>query len=131
MSSGGGGVVANYSAKITPPSTDAPAIAHGQFKVSSPNLWWPWTMSDAPGYLYAFQVSVTSASGVSDIYRQPFGIRTVSLSSDNQFLINNKPFYFQGFGKHEDFDVSWSTLQRFAILFYLLNCLDILLYQWL
>ncbi|CAG7787103.1 unnamed protein product, partial [Allacma fusca] len=39
-----------------------------------------------------------------DVYRLKVGIRTVSWT-EKQFLINNKPFYFRGFGRHEDFDV--------------------------
>lgn len=39
------------------------------------------------------------------MYRLPIGIRTVAVHG-NQFLINGKPFYFTGFGKHEDADVS-------------------------
>jgi len=109
LMSRGGGIVANSSGSVPAPNTNNISIAHGEFTVSSPELWWPWTMSDSPGYLYVFQVTLTPASGVSDVYRQPYGIRTVSISSDNQFLINNKPFYFHGLGKHEDADVSFGT----------------------
>lgn len=28
----------------------------GNVYLHEPNLWWPWTMSDTPGYLYVFQV---------------------------------------------------------------------------
>lgn len=51
------------------------------------------------------QVAATTAEKVADYYRQPIGIRTVEVK-DVQFLINGKPFYFLGFGKHEDADVS-------------------------
>ena len=43
--------------------------------------------------------------GISDVYRLAVGIRTVEVT-ETQFLINRKPFYFTGFGKHEDADVS-------------------------
>jgi beta-glucuronidase len=39
-----------------------------------------------------------------DTYEQPFGVRTVEVR-DGKFLINGQPFYFKGFGKHEDFPV--------------------------
>ncbi|XGW20277.1 hypothetical protein V3C99_003803 [Haemonchus contortus] len=39
-----------------------------------------------------------------DIYRQKFGFRTVGWS-ENQILINDKPFYCLGFGMHEDFEI--------------------------
>ena len=35
------------------------------------------------------------------MYEQTFGVRSVEVR-DGQFLINGKPFYFKGFGKHED-----------------------------
>lgn len=41
---------------------------------------------------------------LEDVYYLPVGIRTVKVEGTN-FLINNKPFYFKGFGKHEDADV--------------------------
>ena len=41
---------------------------------------------------------------LEDVYYLPVGIRTVKVDKTS-FLINNKPFYFKGFGKHEDADV--------------------------
>ena len=38
---------------------------------------------------------------VEDYYEEPFGVRTVRVEGTS-FLINGKPFYFKGFGKHED-----------------------------
>ncbi|GAA0365015.1 beta-glucuronidase [Alkalibacterium iburiense] len=51
-------------------------------------------------YLYTVKVEVTAPND-TDIYHLPVGIRTVEVKG-SQFLINNKPFYFKGFGKHED-----------------------------
>ena len=31
-----------------------------------------------------------------------YGVRTVEASAERGFLINGAPFYFAGFGKHED-----------------------------
>ena len=39
------------------------------------------------------------------MYILPVGIRTVRVE-DRKFLINNVPFYFKGFGKIQDGDVS-------------------------
>ena len=41
---------------------------------------------------------------LDDVYYLPVGIRTVKVEGTS-LLINNKPFYFKGFGKHEDADV--------------------------
>ena len=58
------------------------------------------------------QISIATEEGVSDEYRLPVGIRTVEVTG-TQFLINGKPFYFTGFGKHEDADVRLpSSLER-------------------
>lgn len=69
----------------------------GEAEVSSAKLWQP-----GAAYLYQFKASIQSADGkLVDTYMVPIGIRTVEVRG-NQFLINNKPFYFTGFGRHED-----------------------------
>ena len=65
-------------------------------------------MTQACLIVYPPQVTATTAEKVVDYYRQPVGIRTVEVRGV-QFLINGKPFYFLGFGKHEDADVSYMT----------------------
>ncbi|GAB3930862.1 beta-glucuronidase [Kribbella albertanoniae] len=57
----------------------------------------PWAPGD--GYLYELEATIPGERG--DSYRQPVGVRTVEVRGQ-QFLINGKPFYFKGFGKHED-----------------------------
>jgi beta-glucuronidase len=58
-----------------------------------------------PGAAYLYQVTVelydSSNNSIIDTYRTDVGVRTVEVRG-SQFLINNKPFYFTGFGKHED-----------------------------
>ncbi|XP_006889837.1 PREDICTED: beta-glucuronidase [Elephantulus edwardii] len=81
--------------------------ARGQLQVPSAHLWWPYLMHDYPAYLYSLEVRLTAqtaAGPVSDFYTLPVGIRTVAVTQ-NQFLINGKPFYFHGVNKHEDADV--------------------------
>lgn len=51
-----------------------------------------------PGSPYLYKARVTFSD---DVYEQPFGIRSVKVEGD-KFFINEKPFYFKGFGKHED-----------------------------
>jgi beta-glucuronidase len=55
----------------------------------------PW----APGDGYLYELEALNSTG--DSYRLPVGVRTVEVRG-RQFLINGKPFYFKGFGKHED-----------------------------
>ncbi len=63
----------------------------GQIVIDNAHLW-------MPGEGYQYNVVVTSAE---DTYTLPFGIRTVKVDGA-RFLINGQPFYFKGYGKHED-----------------------------
>lgn len=69
----------------------------GEVKIESATLWNP-----GAAYLYQFKVQILSDDDqLVDTYSIAIGIRTVRVHK-NQFLINEKPFYFTGFGKHED-----------------------------
>ncbi|WP_161979676.1 beta-glucuronidase [Streptococcus sp. S784/96/1] len=68
----------------------------GRLTISNVRLWEPLN-----AYLYQFEVTVRKANQVIDTYTESFGVRTVKVEGA-KFLINNKPFYFKGFGKHED-----------------------------
>lgn len=70
--------------------------AMGRIEIPDANLWWPAPLDS---YLYTACIKFED-----DYYEQTFGIRTVKVEG-TKFLINNKPFYFKGFGKHEDFMV--------------------------
>lgn len=68
----------------------------GEIRIPDATLWRP-----GAGYLYDFVVEATTETGVRDVYTLPVGIRTVEVKGA-EFLINGEPFYFRGFGKHED-----------------------------
>ncbi|MCC5788274.1 MAG: beta-glucuronidase [Opitutales bacterium] len=71
--------------------------AEGTLTLKTPKLWQP-----GEGYCYTFRTTLRDNSGeVLDTYPQTVGFRTVKATKD-AFLINDKPFYFKGFGKHED-----------------------------
>lgn len=68
--------------------------------VADPTWWSP----DCPA-LYTLRLEGIDDSGrVADVYRLPLGLRTVQVVND-QFLLNGRPFYFTGFGRHEDSDL--------------------------
>lgn len=64
----------------------------GEISIDNPNLW----SCESP-YLYTLAVKTES-----DYYEERFGIRKVEVRG-TQFLLNDKPVYFKGFGMHEDF----------------------------
>jgi beta-glucuronidase len=73
--------------------------AHGVLTVADAHLWQPGN-----GYLYDLEVELVSGDDAIDAYSLPVGIRTIEVRG-TQFLINGEPFYFTGFGKHEDIPV--------------------------
>lgn len=81
------------------------ASAEGAEGVLSVPAVHPWAPGD--GYLYELEARLLGAGGeaaggeVADSYVLPVGVRTVEVRG-TQFLINGEPFYFRGFGKHED-----------------------------
>ncbi|HYL44772.1 MAG TPA: beta-glucuronidase [Ktedonobacteraceae bacterium] len=68
----------------------------GQLAIKGVHLWQP-----LHAYLYTCVVELWRNGECIDTYEQPFGVRMVAVR-DGKFLINGKPFYFKGFGKHED-----------------------------
>lgn len=79
--------------------------AQGKIKIDNPKLWQPQN-----AYLYEFEAQlIDTESNIIDHYTLSIGIRSIEIK-DGQFYINKKPFYFKGFGKHEDIDVKGKGL---------------------
>lgn len=74
-----------------------------------------------PGKAYLYTAKITFNE---DCYYQKFGVREVEVK-DHQFLINGKPFYFKGFGKHEDSEIHGRGIDE------ALNVKDISLMKWM
>ena len=55
-------------------------------------------------HLYNFVIRITDGETVVDEYTEKIGIRTFEIK-DGNFLLNGKPVYLRGFGKHEDADL--------------------------
>ncbi|MDE4542473.1 beta-glucuronidase [Thermoanaerobacterium sp. R66] len=86
----------------------------GTFIIKNVKLWQPLN-----AYLYTAKITFGE-----DMYEQTFGVRTVEVKG-NQFYINGKPFYFKGFGKHEDSNVHGRGIDE------VLNVKDISLMKWM
>ncbi|CAK7235504.1 hypothetical protein SBRCBS47491_009315 [Sporothrix bragantina] len=70
--------------------------AKGAVKIDNATLWQP-----GAAYLYQFRAEIRKDGKVVDTYSVATGIRTIEVRG-YEFLINGKPFYFTGFGRHED-----------------------------
>lgn len=80
----------------------------GQLILENATLWWPYLMDPNPGYMYTLEVKLIDLYSNNevepspiDVYRLPIGIRTLRWTNTS-FLINEKPVYLRGFGRHED-----------------------------
>lgn len=77
------------------------AVAQGtgsdtRITISDVQLWQPLN-----AYLYTAKVEGLAGGETVDVYEEPFGVRKIEVK-DGKFLFNGEPFYFKGFGKHED-----------------------------
>ena len=99
----------------------AQAAGHvAELAIRDPKWWSP----DSPT-LYELTVRVFNDGGnVHDVYRLPVGLRTVRVDGD-RFLLNEQPFYFRGFGRHEDSDVRGKGVDDAV------NARDISLLKWI
>lgn len=61
-----------------------------------------WSTEDP--FLYKVSVSISDSNRVVDTYELETGVRTIS-TNDKQILLNGKPVFLKGFGKHEDFPI--------------------------
>lgn len=89
------------SVRVTVIDEDGQEVAQGEgaeaiCELSKVRLWQP-----LDAYLYTAKVELLKDGEAVDVYYEEFGVRTVEVV-DTKFLINGKPFYFKGFGKHED-----------------------------
>src|SRR5215212_631897 len=71
----------------------------GTLNVPSVHKWAP-----GDGYLYDLEIQLLRGDTIVDSYHQSVGVRTVKVDGI-RFVINGEPFYFTGFGKHEDLPV--------------------------
>ncbi|XP_023331589.1 beta-glucuronidase [Eurytemora carolleeae] len=87
----------------------------GDIKIKNPALWWPYLMSETPGYMHQLLVTVSHVRYGSDVYQLPIGLREVSWGS-SAFQINHENFYFTGFGRHEDSNIRGKGLDLPLVL---------------
>ena len=72
--------------------------------LTSPALWTP----DDPN-LYALTVELLQGGSVIDSFTTQFGVRTVKVGEGAKILLNNRPTFFTGMARHEDWPDSGRT----------------------
>jgi beta-glucuronidase len=92
----------------------------GTLRVMQCHLWQP-----GAAYLYTLEiVTFDEERKPADVYRLPVGIRTIKVTA-TEFIINDRPFYFQGCCKHEDMDIKGRGFDH------AINLKDFNLLQWI
>ncbi len=87
------------------PAVEAPlrfggGQAQASLRVPKARLWSP----DDP-FLYQLEVTLEGKAGVVDRYRLAVGVRTIE-ARGARLLLNGRPIFLKGFGRHEDFPAS-------------------------
>lgn len=108
------GTVISMETRFKMSAGDDKNFYSAEVKLENPTLW-------NPGAAYLYQLRV---EGETDIYSEEFGIRKIE-TTDKQFLINGRPFYFKGFGRHEDSEIHGKGLDE------ALNIRDFNLLKWI
>lgn len=91
--------------------------AKGKITLKNARLWWPYLMSETPGYLYTIHFTLhkkNEPEAIDSIY-QKVGIRNIKIDG-NKFLINGKAVYFRGFGKHEETNVRGRSMDLALVM---------------
>lgn len=91
--------VADVRVSLADASGDVVATASGtagRLEIADVVLWKP-----GAAYLYELTIVAIDGDSVLDTYSLAVGVRTVEVRGE-EFLVNGEPFYFTGFGKHED-----------------------------
>lgn len=106
-------VSADVSVKVEV-STQGKVVAQGAGNKGTLNIEHDhlWNLNDP--FLYQFKITMYKDDQAIDQYTAPIGIRTIKIDNE-QILLNNKPVYLKGFGKHEDFDILGKAVNESVI----------------
>lgn len=92
-------VVSGQGKRYEVPFTLLNNVATVNVSIPEVRLWSP----EDP-FLYTLDVTISDAKTTLDHYSLETGVRTIS-TTNKQVLLNGKPIFLKGFGKHEDFPI--------------------------
>lgn len=84
--------------------------ADGFIIIDTPVLW---DMENP--HLYNFKAVLEADGNIEDEYTLPIGIRTITIEG-SKLLLNGKPVFMKGFGKHEEFMIIGKGLNHALII---------------
>ena len=92
-----GKVVATAESPVTLAAGETRAVVSG-LEVGTPHRW----HGRKDPYLYTTTVSVVREGVVLDAVSQPLGLRTVAITEEKGFLLNDQPYPIYGVNRHQD-----------------------------
>ncbi len=92
-----GKVAAKSESKKIAVAAKASADLAQEFVLSNPRLWTQETPT-----MYTMETTVEMGGKVVDVYRTPFGVRTIEFDSEKGFLLNGKHVKLKGMCLHQD-----------------------------
>jgi beta-glucuronidase len=81
------------------PLTFTGGVGTASVKIPNVRLW-----STTDPFLYKVSVNISDGKKTVDRYDTETGVRTIA-ANNKQILLNGKPVFLKGFGKHEDFPI--------------------------
>ncbi|MDY7010334.1 MAG: beta-glucuronidase [Planctomycetota bacterium] len=109
VAAGGGDAVRISIADAPETAVELPVkagLAEGHITVDNARLWCP-----KDPHLYRLRVELLAGGQAVDEYTLAVGIRTIRVEGD-KLLLNGKPVFLRGTGKHEDFPILGKGLCR-------------------
>jgi len=89
-----------FGSELTNASKIEQNIQKMTLEVNGAKLW-----STTSPNLYDLRVDIVKEDSIIDSYTLKVGIRTIEVKGD-KLLLNGKPIYLTGFGRHEDFPIT-------------------------
>ncbi len=99
-----------FGSEITSTSKIQQTIQKMTLEVKKAKFW----NTETPN-LYDLTVDIVKGNAIIDSYSLKVGIRTIEVKGD-KLLLNGKPVYLTGFGRHEDFPITGKGLVPAVII---------------
>lgn len=105
--------ITDAAGKVVAMSEQPATLAAGETRavvsalaVAAPHRW----QGRKDPYLYTTTVSVMRDGVVTDVVSQPLGLRTVAITEEKGFLLNDQPYPIYGVNRHQDWgDQGWAA----------------------
>ena len=93
-----GEVVTEMVSELNTIEAHSTSVIKQQLQVDTPHLWSP-----SSPHLYSLQLNLKSGSKILDSRELKIGVRSISMTAKDGFLINGKPLKLRGTNRHQEY----------------------------